>query len=387
MQEGLAFILVAGLLTGISLWLYLRYHSEKPLRQYYGQILEYLPTAVCTIDANDRVLTWNQAMGRVTGIPAGTAIGSHVASLPEWGELFDSFASDTTITTSKRELQTREKTMSLNLHKATVGEGNSDVIILIEDITEAELLEQQLLDKERLASVGQLAAGVAHEIGNPVTGIACIAQDLKKALNTDDLRSLPDQILEQTERISTIVESLVNFTHQGNKDKQSSVPIDMKQCVDESIRLLSLSHRSDKVTFINQCAPGLFISGNPQRLSQVFVNVLSNARDASGHGDKITISTSIREDQLSVEIVDEGHGISDNHLRHVFNPFYTTKDPGLGTGLGLAIVQSIIEEHQGTITIDSGKECQGTCVLITLPLADSSLTSTPDSLFSANVFE
>ncbi|MEX2489669.1 MAG: ATP-binding protein, partial [Pseudomonadales bacterium] len=355
--------------------------------QYYGQILEHLPAAVCTIDANDRVLTWNQTMGRVTGIPAGTAIGSHVASLPEWGKLFDSFASDTGITTSKHQLQMHEKTMSLNLHKATIGEGNSDVIILIEDITEAELLEQKLLDKERLASVGQLAAGVAHEIGNPVTGIACIAQDLKKALNTGDLQSLPDQILEQTERISTIVESLVNFTHQGNKNKQSSVPIDIKQCVDESIRLMSLSHRSGNVTFVNQCAAGLFISGNPQRLSQVFVNILSNARDASERGDKITIATSIREDQLSVEIIDEGHGISDNHLRHVFNPFYTTKDPGQGTGLGLAIVQSIIEEHRGTITIDSGKRCQGTRVLITLPLANSSLTSTPDSLFSANVFE
>lgn len=388
--ESVVFFLVPGLLTGLSLWLYLRYRSEKPLRRYYGQILQDLPTAVCTIDSRDRVLTWNKSMSAVTGLPAEATVGSPVESLKGWGSLLGSFARDAGNATTRTRLQVEGKVMSLNLHKATVGAGNGDVIIVIEDITEAESLEQQLLDKERLASIGQLAAGVAHEIGNPVTGISCIAQDLKMAMDRDDLKLLPDQILEQTERISTIVQSLVNFAHQGNKEQTSTVPIDMKQCIDEAIRLLSLSHRSDKVTYINHCPSGLTVAGNPQRLSQVFVNILSNARDASKEGDEITVNATTGDGLVTVEIIDQGHGIPADHLHHIFEPFYTTKDPGRGTGLGLAIVNSIIEEHQGSITVDSKAEPCGTRFTIQLPAAadeHSELTSAPDSLLSARVLE
>ncbi|MBD3647559.1 MAG: PAS domain S-box protein, partial [Pseudomonadales bacterium] len=352
------------------------------VRRYHRQILQDLPTAACTIGAGGHVLTWNQAMAEVTGFSTEYAIGSSLSSLPEWGELLAAFVHGDELK-QKRELLADGTARQINLQKARVGEEGSDTVIVVEDITEAELLEQQLVHKERLASIGQLAAGVAHEIGNPVTGIACLAQNLKIETGREEIYELSDQILEQTERISTILQSLVNFAHQGNKDSQpQKVPIDIRQCIDEAINLLSLNRKENAAAFVNQCESSLIVAGDPQRLCQVFVNILSNARDASSPGEDITISAHELGDAVSVEIIDRGHGISSAHLQHVFEPFYTTKDPGKGTGLGLAIVSSIIEEHDGSIVVDSPEDERGTCVLIRLPAwtpTSPELTSPPDS--------
>ncbi len=340
------------------------------LRRYHRQILQDLPAAVCTIGADNRVLTWNQAMTEVTGLSAEKVVGSTAESLEHWGTLLGRFARDTRTFRSKSDLKIGHQSRLLNLQKATVGDDDKsrgDVVIVVEDITEAEMLEQQLHHKERLASIGQLAAGVAHEIGNPVTGIACLAQDMKMGASQDELKSLSDQILEQTQRISAIVESLVNFAHRGYRDVQQPVRIDIRQCVDEAISLLSLSRKEDSVVFDNRCKPHIFVAGDPQRLSQVFVNILSNARDASKWGDTISIRAENASDVVSIEIVDQGQGITSERLKQVFEPFYTTKDPGQGTGLGLAIVNSIIEEHHGSILVDSQGDRAGTRVLINLP--------------------
>lgn len=325
-------------------------------------------------------------MSEVTGFDTRQAIGASLSSLPEWGELLAAFARGEELK-QRNELVANGVRRQISLQKAKVGVEGDDTVIVVEDITEAALLEQQLVHKERLASIGQLAAGVAHEIGNPITGIACLAQNLKIEGEQNEIHKLSDQILEQTERISTILNSLVNFAHQGNKDsKPQKVPIDIKQCIDEAVNLLSLSRKEDGAILVNRCDSNLLIAGDPQRLCQVFVNILSNALDASRAGEDITVSAHNLDDMVSVEIIDKGHGISSAHLQHVFEPFYTTKDPGKGTGLGLAIVSSIIEEHQGSIVVDSPENGCGTRVLIRLPAwssDDPELTSAPDSLFSA----
>ncbi len=339
------------------------------LRRYHRQILQDLPTAVAIIGSRGQVLSWNQAMSELTDVSAERIVGSTLTSLPEeWHELMIAFAFSDDIDESRRELTTREgRKLILTLHKASIS-ALGEVVIVIEDMTEAHNLEQQLLHRERLASIGQLAAGVAHEIGNPITGIACLAQNLKLDDENPETIEASEQILEQTKRVSAILQSLVNFSRGGSATVgHESVPVNMKQCTDEAINLLSLSQDNRGVAFDNRCPEDLAVRGDPQRLAQVFVNVLTNARDASGPGATVLIEGSNGGDEVRVTVTDEGHGIRSDDLKQMFDPFFTTKDPGKGTGLGLAIVSSIVEEHNGKISAESRADGAGTRIVLTLP--------------------
>lgn len=342
------------------------------LRRYHRQILQELPTAVCSINKEFQVLTWNNSMEKLTGIVTDKIVGSSLISLPrQWYELLYAFATGNNLHKLKAELTNDGRKLLLSLHKASIENmpaAQGDVVVVIEDTTEEHILEEQLMHHERLASIGQLAAGVAHEIGNPITGIACIAQNLKLETDQPELLELANEILEQTERISAILQSLVNFSHGGNIDmRRESVPVDIKQCTNEAVKLLSLSHRAHRIAFDNQCPEGLMVLGDAQRLAQVFVNVLTNARDASTDGSIVTIDGSCDDDNVLICITDQGQGIPSGHLNQVFDPFYTTKNPGEGTGLGLAIVSSIVEEHQGSISAESAGDGKGTSVFLKLP--------------------
>lgn len=339
------------------------------LRRYHRQILQDLPTAVCIVGPRGQVLSWNRAMEELTGVEASRVVGSTLTTLPKaWHELMISFAFSDDTNESRRELNRDEQpSLLLNLHKASIS-ALGETVIVIEDMTEEYQLEQQMLHQERLASIGQLAAGVAHEIGNPITGIACLAQNLRLDSDNPEVRDASEQILDQTNRISSILQSLVNFSRDGNlASTQARIPVNMRQCTDEAISLLSLSQDTRGVLFDNRCPPDLKVRGDPQRLAQVFVNVLSNARDASEPGGKITIDGSNGGDEVCVTVTDEGHGVRSSDLKQIFDPFFTTKDPGQGTGLGLAIVNSIVEEHSGKIVAESRGDAAGTRIVLTLP--------------------
>lgn len=341
------------------------------LRRYHRQILQDLPTAVCSINPDGQVLSWNRAMEILTGIEANIMVGSTLAALPPaWHNLLTAFAFGPAIDETRQELVHNGETLLLNLHKASIEHLPSapgDVVVVIEDMTDEHRLEQQLLHSERLASIGQLAAGVAHEVGNPITGIACLAQNLKIDPDPAEIAETSNQILEQTDRISAILQSLVNFSRAGSTPAAEAVPVNLRQCTDEAIRLLSLSQQDRGVRFDNRCPPELMVLGDPQRLAQVFVNVLTNARDASVAGGVVTVSGAGGAENVSITVADTGHGMKSEHLKRMFEPFFTTKDPGEGTGLGLAIVNSIVEEHSGTITASSAGDGKGTCVTLTLP--------------------
>src|SRR5690606_16579131 len=143
-----------------------------------------LPMGVCSLAEDSEVLMWNRALQALTGIPEQSVIGSRLESLPEpWGELLQRFVADESAHLYKQKLVINGHTQWLSLHKAAIDEpGNArgGLVLLIEDRTETQMLEEELIHSERLASIGRLAAGVAHEIGNPITGIACLAQNLRE---------------------------------------------------------------------------------------------------------------------------------------------------------------------------------------------------------------
>ena len=251
------------------------------------------------------------------------------------------------------------------------------------------------LHRERLAAIGQFAAGVAHEIGNPITGIACLAQEIRMEHDDESLKEASDQIIAQADRVSTILQTLMSFAHIGSGGQvgepgasASLAPVVLSSCVDDAITLLSLENRKH-VLMINECDTAMQVPGDSQRLVQVFVNLLSNALHASDEGGRIIISTSDPDDvnfsydgnqdsgntddrceqqYINILVKDEGKGLGKTSVDEMFEPFYTTKAPGEGTGLGLAIVSTIVTEHNGQVKITPNSP-RGTCVTISLPAA------------------
>ena len=345
------------------------------LRRYHRQTLQELPMGVCSLAKDQEILMWNRALEQLTGISAQRVVGSRLGSLEApWRNLLEEFSRQSAPHRHKQRLSVDGQARWLNLHKAAIEEplapGNSGLVILVEDVTETRLLEDRLAHSERLASIGRLAAGVAHEIGNPITGIACLAQNLREEREGDaEINEISSQVIEQTRRVSRIVQSLMNFAHAGGR-QQSSEPVCLAAVTEEAIALLSLNRHAVDVEFRNQCDPQHWVDGDSQRLAQVIINLLSNARDASPAGGLIRISSQASEHSVEWLVEDQGSGIPKAIRQQVFEPFFTTKDPGKGTGLGLALVYSIVEEHYGQISIDSPVDPhsgRGTRLRISLP--------------------
>lgn len=327
------------------------------LRLYYRKTLQELPMAICSLGPDEEILMWNHGMARLTGIDSAEVTGSHLRNLDEpWRNLIEEFSRDQA-QSHRRPMVIEGETRWFSLHKATVQgpvpDSADGQVILVEDVTEVRTLERELLHSERLASVGRLAAGMAHEIGNPITGIACLAQNINYETDDPELLETANQILAQTRRIDRIVKSLMSFSHGGFHDSGQEL-VALSACVDEAIHLLSLQHdKTPAVDFINEVPADLCIQGDQQQMIQVFLNLLSNARDASPEGGTISVTASCDADRLSVMVSDEGHGIDPRQIERIMEPFFTTKEPGQGTGLGLSMVYNIVTEHQGQIEVSS----------------------------------
>lgn len=333
------------------------------LRRYHRQTLQDLPVGACSLGQDGEILMWNSAMAVFTGIESSQVIGSNLASLPPpWGQSLSSFSQSPQPHLYKQSIKMKGATLWFNLHKTAretlPGQSDGRVIVL-EDTTDLQMLERELTHSERLASIGRLAAGVAHEIGNPVTAIACLAQNLR--YDTDNPESLEAgmEILNQTERVSKIVQTLVNFAHSGSDgSSHEQAPIKLSNCVDEAIHLLLLNKGAKPAHFENRCTTGSTVMGNAQQLLQVFVNLLSNARDASDAEAPIYIDEEINDRYIRIHVTDQGTGINKEDLERIFEPFFTTKEAGHGTGLGLSLVYSIVEDMNGYISVESPVEQQ-----------------------------
>ena len=324
------------------------------LRRRYRETLDTLPVGICSLGADGELLMWNRSMRDLTDVPAEEILGSLLDSLPQpWRELLDDFRKDYSDTILKAEVTTDpEHPRWVSLHKSVTADG--DTIILVEDISAMEVMEEELLHNERLASIGRLAAGVAHEIGNPVTGIACLAQNLEYAEDPEEIALTAQDILKQTERVTRIVESLVNFSHVGSSAEELQLaPCNLADCIDESIHLLALDREARQVRFSNHCDRELVVLADSQRLLQVFVNLLGNARDACDADGHVQIQAYCNDSRVLIDIDDNGSGIPAELQSQIFEPFFTTKDPGAGTGLGLALVYSIMEDLGGTVQLTS----------------------------------
>lgn len=336
------------------------------LRRHYRETLDNLPIGVCSSATDGELTMWNRCMEQITGISAQKVLGSHMSSLPKpWSDIINDFLDGEVDTVLKKEVNRAPPgdhpvpagKRWISLHKAgpeTRSSTSNDRVILIEDITDYELMEGELIHSERLASIGRLAAGVAHEIGNPVTGIACLAQNLEYETEPEEIRNTALDILKQTDRVTRIVQSLVNFSHTGSAAGDIAlVPCNLADCIDEAIHLLQLDLLAKEIRFENDCDREIVVSADSQRLLQVFINLLTNARDACFDNGRVQVRARGLDDWVEIEIEDNGCGIAPELHNRIFEPFHTSKDPGAGTGLGLALVYNIMEDMGGSIQVQS----------------------------------
>ncbi|MFH2005611.1 MAG: PAS domain S-box protein [bacterium] len=253
--------------------------------------------------------------------------------------------------------------------------GASGVVV---DITARKRMEEQLTQADRLASVGLMAAGVAHEMNNPLSvllGYVSLVNEIIAALPLEVRRRIdglnkPLQKIEKTgRRCKRIIEDLLSFAQPGELEV---APVDLNEAIRSSLSFVELQLRNRHVEVVESFAETVDVIGNSHRLKLVFSNLILNAIQSMQPGGTLRLETAVdptEPPQGIARISDDGVGIASANLRRIFDPFFTTKPVGEGTGLGLSIVYGIMEQHRGSIRVDS-EPGQGTTIELKLPLAD-----------------
>jgi signal transduction histidine kinase len=253
-----------------------------------------------------------------------------------------------------------------------VRDSNNKVIYfdgILEDITETKRIQEHLLLSDRLASVGQLASGIAHELNNPLTSVIGFSEILMKSPLPEETREDLKIVHDEARRASQIVKGLLAF---ARKDAAKKELLDLHSVLESVLRLRSYEQKVNNITLKTELAENLPpVMGNAAQIQQVFINLIINAEQemirAHGKGT-LTITSGVIQDGVKISFSDDGQGISPENMKKIFTPFFTTKEVGKGTGLGLSICHGIITEHGGKIYAES-EPGRGATFIIELPIA------------------
>lgn len=347
------------------------------MRQFSENILESLNDGLAVLDRNGRVVRWNRQMEELYGVRHEAAVGLALDELFEGSVvrmIRGSAAAGAEGTAHYRiPMSTRHeppRRLLVNLGTTPLRDSHADVVgsmVIVEDISTRVQLEEQLQISEKMASIGLLAAGVAHEVNTPLTGISSFTQMLLEHARPDDPSTLVlEKIERQTFRAAKIVNGLLNLARPAQVD---SGPCDVNAVVNDVLSLLEHQFRTGSIQVRKELSDrSPVVQGIEHKLQQVFLNLFLNARDAMPRGGWLTIVTRDDGDGAVIEVADTGSGIPAEQLSRIYDPFFTTKEIGKGTGLGLSITYGIVQEHGGSITCDS-QVGQGTRFSIRLPLA------------------
>ncbi len=353
--------------------LYRQLHTKAQeldrLRAFNENILESLESGLLVLDLDDRIVRWNSALEHIYGLSRAEATGRHL------GDVFDQPFVDAVLAVRRQvsPAHTRSRTALTGRGAAqgrpmilawavvplrTIDEGSSTTagtIVLLEDVTERVQLEEQLQISEKMASIGLLAAGVAHEVNTPLTGISSFTQMLLEGANPDDPRTrLLEKIERQTFRAAKIVNSLLNLSRPAAGTAGDLAPVDVNIVITDVLSLLEHQFELCKIKVRRELDPdALFLLGTEHKLQQVFLNLFLNAKDAMPKGGWLSVATRRDNGRVVAEVSDTGSGIPADHLSRIYDPFFTTKVMGQGTGLGLSITYGIVREHEGTIDCES----------------------------------
>jgi PAS domain S-box-containing protein len=336
------------------------------LKEFNENIVESINVGILAVDLEDRIESWNAQMEAMYALSRAEAIGQELRSVfpAEFVDALDSFRAEQGVhhlykfrlTSRAGEQRTANIAIAPLLSRDFVSVGR---IVLVDDITERVSLETQLAQADKLSSIGLLAAGVAHEINTPLAVISSYAQMLSKQLKGEArLAPVLEKIIQQSFRAAEIANGLLNFSRTSTTEFRET---SLNQVIHDTLSLLDHQFKTAQVTVDLELTEELpLIHGNPGKLQQVFLNLLLNAKEAMQNGGCLRVTTSVNERENCVEalVADSGSGIAPEHLKRIYDPFFTTKTtpkPGdrRGTGLGLSVSYGIIQEHAGKIHVES----------------------------------
>jgi len=349
--------------------------------QFLINLLEDSIDAIMFVDKNDVIKTWNKGAEAIWGYSKDEIIDRNLSVLiPEFLLKENELELQKKILMRNGFIEHYEGTWLTKSGKGILVGGTRTIIrdernrilgssFIVRDISERVNIEEQMATADRLAAVGQLASGFAHEIGTPLNVIAGNAELLLLDLPEDNpMREELDIIIKQADRVSTLLQRLLQFAKRsvGKKEK-----VDINALIKEIIKFVRKQLQRCNITVkMDLTNDKSLVFGNPQQLEQVVLNIIMNAWQAIEKNGKIKIKTYIMDsppmEQIYIEIEDTGCGIPKEALKYIFNPFFTTKEPGKGSGLGLSVCHSIIVEHKGEIRVES-KVNKGTKFTMIIP--------------------
>ncbi len=333
------------------------------LKEFNENIVESINVGILALDLDDRIESWNAQMEAMYALSRAEVIGQPVSSIfpPEFVEALNAARNEPGVHNLYKfpllshagEQRTANIAIAPLLSRDFVAVGR---IVLVDDITERVSLEAQLAQADKLSSIGLLAAGVAHEINTPLAVISSYAQMLSKQMRGDQrLGPVLEKITQQSFRASEIANGLLNFSRTSTTEFRET---NLNQVIRDTLSLLEHQFKTAQIDVDMELAQDLpSINGNPGKLQQVFLNLLLNAKDAMPGGGRLRVST-LYNGHVEAMVSDSGSGIAPEHLKRIYDPFFTTKTmpkPGerRGTGLGLAVSYGIIQEHAGNIQVES----------------------------------
>jgi two-component system NtrC family sensor kinase len=354
------------------------------LKEFNESIVESINVGLIAVDLYGRITRLNSALEEIFSLARDEAIGEKVEDLfvEDFADTLkqvlgpDGWQLPQTRQIYKLHTATRAgRPLVLNIALAPLcadSREQTGALVVFEDVTERLQLEEQLQQREKLSSIGLLAAGVAHEVNTPLTGVSSYTQMLLGMLPKNDPKhALLEKVSRQADRASEIVNNLLNFSRTGSASEFAG--LDIHRVLDDTLQLLEPQLRRSQIEIVRDYGDNLpRVHGNSVKLQQVFTNLILNARDSIANGNgRITLATRNGEDDglLVVEVADTGVGIAPDDVAKIYDPFFTTKGVGRGTGLGLAVTYGIVQEHDGHISVSSTPG-RGTTFRISLPTSD-----------------
>ena len=348
-------------------------------RRSWQEVVDAISPALCIVDRSGRIRRANRAFADLVNAPPASLIGRPWQAFvpPEWSSELQR-ALEQQGAGREVDLRTGERTYAVTAVPITSTD-RSALVLLFDDQTERRRLQDQLIQSEKLSAIGQLIAGIAHDLNNPLASVVGFADFLKEVPNVPPaLREPLTVIQEEAERASNIVKNLLSFARKQDHQRR---PTALRPLLDATFVLLRnqlMAHRVEARIEVEPDLPAPDI--DPNQIQQVFVNLINNAAQAvasTGRPGGILVRARRWLDGVAIDVIDDGPGMSETVAAQVFEPFFTTKPEGEGTGLGLSISQGILREHGGRIML-STEEGRGSTFTVQLPLASRPPAPPPD---------
>lgn len=353
-------------------------------RRTWQEVVDAISPALCIVDRSGAIRRANRAFADLVNAPPASLIGRPWQAFipPEW-------ATDIQRALNQQgagrevELRTGERTYAVTAVPISSND-RSAVVLLFDDQTERRRLQDQLIQSEKMSAIGQLIAGIAHDLNNPLASVLGFADFLTEVPHIPpNIREPLTVIREEAERASSIVRNLLGFARKQDHQRR---PTALKPLLDGTFVLLRNQLMAHRVEARIEVEPDLPMPDiDPNQIQQVFVNLINNAAQAvasTGRPGTVIVRARRWLDGVAIDIIDDGPGMSENLSTQVFEPFFTTKAEGEGTGLGLSISQGIVKEHGGRIMLSS-EEGKGSTFTVQLPICTRASTPPADDVIRA----